>query len=474
VREFTIGDLGIGECAGEVVSLFGIEVVKAESQSFDAQIALDEGEVDTAEELAYAAMLSAARALVRTEFIDVTEDPDEIVREFKTRFFDTERFFDRFAKGKFGLYLLDRHGDPGKRGVPADRRGSAVHRSLPCLRGAARRRGRNRADRRDDARLLTASPLKTRQRSARRAREDMTPQRIAAKLFTTDPSAPVELHPFIGLFHRFIQQAAVPGLLIDVADYSHVPEGPGVMLIGHEVDYGIDFTGGRRGLLTVRKRGGSLPIAELLRDTLRKALTTARAIEAADDVDVHFATGAVQVQFPDRLVAPNADQSYEVAVKELEPVARELYGDGFGIERQNAADPRQMLALRLSGDAADIATLLGRLGEVPMAAPGSWEIDVEDLKQLREGDGPLQLIDVRESREREICHIGGELIPLGTLGAKLGDLDRSAHIVVYCRSGARSAKAVAAMRDAGFENVWNLQGGILAWIDRIDPSLTKY
>jgi sulfite reductase (ferredoxin) len=112
VREFTIGDLGVGECAGEVVSLFGIEVVKAESQAFDAQISLDEGDYDTAEELAYKAMLSAARALVRTEYIDVTEDPDDIVQEFRTRFFDSERFFDRFARGKFGQYLLERHAEP--------------------------------------------------------------------------------------------------------------------------------------------------------------------------------------------------------------------------------------------------------------------------------------------------------------------------------------------------------------------------
>jgi sulfite reductase (ferredoxin) len=109
VREFTIGDLGVGECAGEVVSLFGIEVVKAEAQVFDAQIALDEGDPEVAEELAYAAMLSAARALVRTEYIDVTQKPDDIVAEWKKRFFDTERFFDRFAKGTFGRYLLDRH-----------------------------------------------------------------------------------------------------------------------------------------------------------------------------------------------------------------------------------------------------------------------------------------------------------------------------------------------------------------------------
>jgi sulfite reductase (ferredoxin) len=112
VREFTIGDLGVGECAGEVVSLFGIEVVRAESQSFDAQCALEEGEFAAAEDLAYQAMLTAARALVRTEYIDVTEEPDEIVLEWKKRFFETEVFFDKYAKGKFGQYLLDRHANP--------------------------------------------------------------------------------------------------------------------------------------------------------------------------------------------------------------------------------------------------------------------------------------------------------------------------------------------------------------------------
>ncbi len=123
-RDFTVGDLGVGECAGEVVSLFGIEVVKAESQAFDAQVALEEGEPDAAEDLAYRAMLSAARALVRTEFIDVTEEPADIVKEFKARFFDTERFFDKYAGGKFGQYLLARHTEPPARvdGGEASRR----------------------------------------------------------------------------------------------------------------------------------------------------------------------------------------------------------------------------------------------------------------------------------------------------------------------------------------------------------------
>jgi sulfur-carrier protein adenylyltransferase/sulfurtransferase len=109
---------------------------------------------------------------------------------------------------------------------------------------------------------------------------------------------------------------------------------------------------------------------------------------------------------------------------------------------------------------------------VPVQSP--WDISVEDLKRLREEGADFVLIDVREPHEVEICEIGGQLIPLGTLAGRISELDSKAHTVVYCRSGGRSANAVKAMRGAGFENVWNVNGGILAWIERIDPSLTPY
>jgi sulfur-carrier protein adenylyltransferase/sulfurtransferase len=109
-----------------------------------------------------------------------------------------------------------------------------------------------------------------------------------------------------------------------------------------------------------------------------------------------------------------------------------------------------------------------------MAVQSPWDISVEDLKRLRDGSVDFVLIDVREQHEYEICHLDGQLIPLGTLADRLGELDPHAHIVVHCRSGGRSANAVKAMRGAGFDNVWNVQGGILAWIDRIDPNLTRY
>ena len=109
-----------------------------------------------------------------------------------------------------------------------------------------------------------------------------------------------------------------------------------------------------------------------------------------------------------------------------------------------------------------------------MSAQSDWDISVEDLKALLDEKANFQLIDVREPHEAEICALGGELMPLSGLAQRIGELDPTAHIVVHCRSGGRSAQAVMAMRGAGFENVWNVQGGILAWIERIDPSLQSY
>ncbi|MBY0396577.1 MAG: hypothetical protein K2X91_08940, partial [Thermoleophilia bacterium] len=77
--------------------------------------------------------------------------------------------------------------------------------------------------------------------------------RIGVKLYAEDPAA-VRPDRFIPVFHGWIQRGAVPGLLIDVADYAHVPQGPGVMLIGHEADHAIDLGEGRPGVLYQRKR----------------------------------------------------------------------------------------------------------------------------------------------------------------------------------------------------------------------------
>jgi len=108
-REFTLGDMGIGECAGEVVSLTEFDLAAAEAQIFEAQLRLEDHAPIEADRLAYNAMLLAAKGLIKAEFIDISDDPDTIVQQFRSRFFDTELFFDKYAGGKFAMYLFRRH-----------------------------------------------------------------------------------------------------------------------------------------------------------------------------------------------------------------------------------------------------------------------------------------------------------------------------------------------------------------------------
>jgi adenylyltransferase/sulfurtransferase len=122
----------------------------------------------------------------------------------------------------------------------------------------------------------------------------------------------------------------------------------------------------------------------------------------------------------------------------------------------------------------DYEEFCGVRGEEAQVQTGVPEIAVEELKRRRETGEDLVLVDVREPHEVQICSLGGMLIPLGDLARRAHELDSSRDLVVYCRSGARSARAVAFLRQAGFKKVRNLAGGILAWADRIDPRMPKY
>jgi sulfite reductase (ferredoxin) len=113
-REYTLGDLGDGECAGEVVSAVDFGLAAAERELFEAQLAHETGEVGVAGRSAYRAMVTAAKALVQMENADVGDDPDQIVAEFRTRYCDTQVFFDPFAGGKFANYLFDAHRKAGQ------------------------------------------------------------------------------------------------------------------------------------------------------------------------------------------------------------------------------------------------------------------------------------------------------------------------------------------------------------------------
>src|SRR6266436_6349703 len=108
-REYTLGDMGVGECAGEVVSSVDFGLAAAERELFEAQLALEKNEIEQAGRSAYRAMLNAAKGLVQVEDPHVTDDADEIVSEFRKRYYDTQIFFDPFAGGKFANYLFAAH-----------------------------------------------------------------------------------------------------------------------------------------------------------------------------------------------------------------------------------------------------------------------------------------------------------------------------------------------------------------------------
>jgi len=101
------------------------------------------------------------------------------------------------------------------------------------------------------------------------------------------------------------------------------------------------------------------------------------------------------------------------------------------------------------------------------------EITVQELKEKLDR-GEISVLDVREPHEYAVANIGAPLIPLGELPERLAELDRNRPLAVHCKSGARSARAVKLLRDAGFENVYNVKGGINAWSEEIDPSVPKY
>ncbi len=109
------------------------------------------------------------------------------------------------------------------------------------------------------------------------------------------------------------------------------------------------------------------------------------------------------------------------------------------------------------------------------AEPPLPEITVEDLKKRLDAKEKFVLLDVREPFEWDIARIpGAKLIPLGELPSRMSELDSADEIVIHCKSGVRSAKALRQLQKAGFGKLANVEGGILAWADRVDPSVAKY
>jgi adenylyltransferase/sulfurtransferase len=104
------------------------------------------------------------------------------------------------------------------------------------------------------------------------------------------------------------------------------------------------------------------------------------------------------------------------------------------------------------------------------------EITVSELKEMMDNKEDFQLIDVREQNEYDFVNLNAELIPLGQFMDNIEKIATDKKVIVHCRSGARSANAILQLQatEGGYENLYNLKGGILAWSDQIDPSKPKY
>lgn len=295
----------------------------------------------------------------------------------------------------------------------------------------------------------------------------MTPLRLTVTFPLADPVE--DLGPALDVFHRFIQRGLAEGQLLDVADYRHVPSGPGVLLIGHDIDYGL--TGDA--LTLTRKRKDDESAASQLRDLLRMGLGIAEAITADGELTAVVDPAAVEVAVLDRRLGDPAAVAAGLA-DELSPVIGELFSPDARVAVAESPDARRPAALTVSAPTADLAEVLAKLGGSQAPGQSPWDIAVEELVRLREADADFVLLDVREPNEYETVNLGGTLIPLAELPDRLDELDRAAHVVTHCRAGSRGAKAVTQLREAGFANAWNVNGGLMAWIDRVDPSLPRY
>lgn len=169
-------------------------------------------------------------------------------------------------------------------------------------------------------------------------------QRIALKWFARDAAAMDNLEPAIEVMHSWIQEDKLEGLPLDVADYSHVPAGPSMMLVGHECDYVLDHAIDQRaGFAYSHKRLLEGSLEERLHHCAKKALVAAQLVETDDRLPgIEFAGEELHVISNDRLLAPNTDEAAAELQPAVEAFAAEVYGGGVTVERQSN-DPRQRL-----------------------------------------------------------------------------------------------------------------------------------
>jgi len=188
--------------------------------------------------------------------------------------------------------------------------------------------------------------------------------KVVVKFFAERPEA-VTFEEFIPVFHRWIQKHAVEGMLIDVADYGHLPQGPGVGLVAHEADYFIDTMEGPLGLLYNRKTAAEGRLSDRIASAFKAALGACMKLETEPEFQgrLKFKAGEALVIANDRLNAPNTEEGFQALRPELAAALAKVYPGNIEV-RRSSTDPRSRLTVTVSSrePVSGVATLLSRLG----------------------------------------------------------------------------------------------------------------
>jgi hypothetical protein len=172
----------------------------------------------------------------------------------------------------------------------------------------------------------------------------MIVQHLNVKIFA-EQGVP-DLSPAIPIFHRWIRENTGPEVLVDVADYSHAPAGPGIVLIGHDANYALDCSRGRLGLLYARKTSLEGSTANKLAQAFEAALSACARLESEPEFrdKLSFDRTQVEVVFNDRMLTPNNQETWESLREEMTGFFDGLFGAG-GYELARPAEPRERLRL---------------------------------------------------------------------------------------------------------------------------------
>lgn len=188
----------------------------------------------------------------------------------------------------------------------------------------------------------------------------MIAQQISVKVFARE--AAVDLSAFIPIFHRWIQEGRMPDhLLIDVADYAHVVDGPGVVLIGHEAHIGVDAERGPVGVIYNRKRDEPGELEPKLVEAARWALTAALALEQDPAQVIHFRGEKLRVAIMSRRFGAADEATWAAARPAVEALAKRLW-PGAAVTYAPRLDPRDPFAVDIEAPGSvGVADLLSRL-----------------------------------------------------------------------------------------------------------------